>query len=157
MRSTGSRFNRNILQNIGEPLYSEYMSPQYPGWDPDRTTGAWDSDGNRIGASGTIQPVPWKIDHDLDEANRLLDLAGYPRDGSGVRSGFGKITFDGGGGSGELGANNIPVSDAIASDWSKLGIEVEYLSRFYPRDISPQMRQRPTGVPGAEKRRRAFE
>lgn len=134
--------NRNVLQDLGELLYSEYMGPQYPGWDPERTTGAWDSDGNRIEPSGTIQSVPWKIDHSLDEANRLLDLAGYPRDGSGVRSSFGKITFDGGGGSGELGANNIPISDAIASDWSKLGIEVEYLSRFYPRDISPQLRQR---------------
>ncbi len=134
--------NRNIMDDLGEVLYSEYMGPRYVGWDPTRRTGIWDSEGNRIEQHESGQDVPWRIEHDLDEAGRLLDLAGYPLDESGRRSGFGKLTFDGGPNSGELRANNLPVSDAIASDWAKLGIEVEYLSRIYPRDIQPQLRDR---------------
>ncbi|GIR91259.1 MAG: hypothetical protein CM15mP91_0290 [Chloroflexota bacterium] len=34
--------NKNILNDLGLPIYSEYMGPEYPGWDATRDSGCWD-------------------------------------------------------------------------------------------------------------------
>ena len=43
-----NEINNVFLDGKGTPIYSEYMGPEYPGWDPNRTTGCWDWLGNRI-------------------------------------------------------------------------------------------------------------
>jgi ABC-type transport system substrate-binding protein len=137
--------NDVLLNGIGTPIYSEYMGPEYPGWDPSRFTGVWDVDGNKLSASGTAQSVPWKIaDADLVEADRLLEIAGYPLVG-GKRQGFEKLTLQAY--PAEAGPVGLEVADAIMSDWARLGIEIEGLIEDYGGVISPRMRQRIQRLP----------
>lgn len=138
--------NDVLLNGIGTPIYSEYMGPEYPGWDPNRSTGVWDVDGNKIAASGTAQSVPWEIDDgDLVEADRLLTLAGFPTDSNGDRVGFEKLTLQAY--AAEAGPVGLEVADAIMSDWARLGIEIEGLIEDYGGVISPRMRQRVQFLP----------
>ncbi|MCH8911493.1 MAG: hypothetical protein IH867_12265, partial [Chloroflexi bacterium] len=46
--------NESLLNGIGTAIYSEYMGPEYPGWDPTRMTGCFDPLGNKITCSGTM-------------------------------------------------------------------------------------------------------
>ena len=137
--------NRSLLNNIGTPIYSEYMGPEYPGWDPNRQTGVWDVDGNKISASGTMQSLPWKLpDGDLVAAGKFLDAAGYPLVG-GKRQGFQKLTLQAY--AAEAGPVGLEVADAIMSDWARLGIEIEGLVEDYGGVISPRMRTRTQFLP----------
>jgi ABC-type transport system substrate-binding protein len=132
--------NESLLNGIGLPIYSEYMGPEYPGWDASRSTGCFDVDGNRIDCSGTMESVPWKIaDGDLDAAGALLDAAGYPLV-NGSRQGFASITLQAY--AAEAGPVGLEVADAIMSDWNRLGIETIGLIEDYGGVISPRMRQR---------------
>jgi ABC-type transport system substrate-binding protein len=132
--------NSSLLNDIGTPIYSEYMGPEYPGWDATRMTGCWDWIGNKITCAGTAEDVPWKIDDaDLDVAGALLDAAGYPLVG-GKRQGFEKLTLQAY--AAEAGPVGLEVADTIMSDWARLGIEIEGLIEDYGGVISPRMRQR---------------
>jgi ABC-type transport system substrate-binding protein len=137
--------NDVLLNGIGTPIYSEYMGPEYPGWDAARTTGCWDWVGNTITCSGTAQDVPWKIaDGDLDVAGALLTTAGYPLvDGN--RQGFEKLTLQAY--SAEAGPVGLEVADTVMSDWARLGIEIDGLVEDYGGVISPRMRQRVQFLP----------
>ena len=136
--------NDVLLNGIGTPIYSEYMGPEYPGWDPNRETGVWDVDGNKVAASGTAQSVAWEIeDADLDEADRLLTAAGYPA--SSRTADFGPLTLQAY--AAEAGPVGLEVADAIMSDWARLGIEIEGLIEDYGGVISPRMRQRVQFLP----------
>jgi ABC-type transport system substrate-binding protein len=136
--------NDVLLNGIGLPIYSEYMGPEYPGWDPSRMTGCFDINGNNITCSGSVQSVPWKIDDaDLDEADRLLTLAGFPEATRG--DDFGKLTLQAY--AAEAGPVGLEVADAIMSDWARLGIEIEGLVEDYGGVISPRMRQRVQFLP----------
>lgn len=136
--------NDVLLDGIGTPIYSEYMGPEYPGWDPNRSSGCWDVDGNRIACNIGQDPVPWEIeDEDLDEADRLLTLAGFP---ASTRSqDFGTLTLQAY--NSEAGPVALEVADAIMSDWARLGIEIEGLIEDYGGVISPRMRQRTQFLP----------
>jgi ABC-type transport system substrate-binding protein len=139
------QINNVLLNGIGTPIYSEYMGPEYPGWDASRSTGVWDVDGNRITASGTAQSVPWEIeDGDLAAAGALLDAAGYPLV-NGVRQGFGKLTLQAY--AAEAGPVDFEVADAIMADWGLLGIQIEGLIEDYGGVISPRMRTRTQYLP----------
>jgi ABC-type transport system substrate-binding protein len=132
--------NTNLLNGIGLPIYSEYMGPEYPGWDASRMTGCFDVDGNRITCSGSAESVPWELaDSDLAAAGALLDKAGYPLV-NGSRQGFSSITLQAY--AAEAGPVGLEVADAIMSDWSRLGIETVGLIEDYGGVISPRMRQR---------------
>jgi len=137
--------NDVLLNGIGTPIYSEYMGPEYPGWDAARTTGCWDWVGNTITCSGTAEDVPWKIaDGDLDVAGALLTTAGYPLvDGN--RQGFEKLTLQAY--SAEAGPVGLEVADTVMSDWARLGIEIDGLVEDYGGVISPRMRQRVQFLP----------
>jgi len=129
-----------LLNGIGTAIYSEYMGPEYPGWDASRTTGCWDWVGNTITCEGTVQDVPWKIaDGDLDVAGDLLTTAGYPLV-DGKRQGFEKLTLQAY--SAEAGPVGLEVADTVMSDWARLGIEIDGLVEDYGGVISPRMRQR---------------
>jgi ABC-type transport system substrate-binding protein len=140
-----SAINDVLLNGIGTPIYSEYMGPEYPGWDAARTTGCWDWVGNTITCSGTVEDVPWKIvDADLDVAGALLTTAGYPLvDGN--RQGFEKLTLQAY--SAEAGPVGLEVADTVMSDWARLGIEIDGLVEDYGGVISPRMRQRVQYLP----------
>ncbi|MEX0762047.1 MAG: ABC transporter substrate-binding protein [Dehalococcoidia bacterium] len=133
--------NEVLLNDLGTPIYSEYMGPEYPGWDPDRDTGVWDWLGERIDAEDTMQPVDWRLDDgNLEEADRLLTEAGFPRDGSGNRPEFGTLvlqTYPA-----EVGVVAMEVGDNVISTWANLGIDVEGLQEDYGGVISPRMRVR---------------
>ena len=140
-----SAINDVLLNGIGTPIYSEYMGPEYPGWDAARTTGCWDWVGNTITCSGTVEDVPWKIvDADLDVAGALLTTAGYPLV-DGKRQGFERLTLQAY--SAEAGPIGLEVADTVMSDWARLGIEIDGLVEDYGGVISPRMRQRVQYLP----------
>jgi len=108
-------------KGVGVPLYTEYIGPFYPGWDPERTSGVWTLDGNQIEESEFQWTVPWVTpDGDLAEADRLLTLAGYPLV-EGIRQGFNEPIFLYPGNNPGM---NIPASQFIMSVWLDLGIPV---------------------------------
>jgi ABC-type transport system substrate-binding protein len=132
--------NSSLLNDIGTPIYSEYMGPEYPGWDATRTTGCFDWIGNKITCAGTAADVPWElVDADLEAAGALLDAAGYPLVDE-KRQGFEKLTLQAY--AAEAGPVGLEVADTIMSDWARLGIEIEGLVEDYGGVISPRMRQR---------------
>ena len=79
--------NEFILGGLGTPIYSEYMGPLYPGWEPDRIAPPmhWQT-GEPIANPGPTEVgVPWALypgdeDHEAAqaEARALLEAAGYP-------------------------------------------------------------------------------
>ncbi|MQG37873.1 MAG: hypothetical protein FI719_05935, partial [SAR202 cluster bacterium] len=130
----------SLLNDLGTPIYSEYMGPEYPGWDAARETGCFDWLGNDVTCSGTAQTVPWKIaDGDLETAGDLLTTAGYPLV-DGKRQGFGELVLQAY--AAEAGPVGLEVADTIMSDWTRLGIEISGLVEDYGGVISPRMRQR---------------
>jgi len=132
--------NNVLLNGIGTPIYSEYMGPEYPGWDASRSTGCFDFIGGAIACSGTQASVPWEItDGDLDVAGALLTTAGYPLV-DGKRQGFEKLTLQAY--AAEAGPVGLEVADTVMSDWARLGIEIDGLVEDYGGVISPRMRQR---------------
>lgn len=136
--------NESLLNGIGVPIYSEYMGPEYPGWDASRSTGCFNVNGDRVDCSGTVESVPWEITTDLDAAGALLDAAGYPLV-NGSRQGFTGITLQAY--AAEAGPVGLEVADAIMSDWNRLGIETVGLIEDYGGVISPRMRQRVQFLP----------
>jgi len=132
--------NDVLLNGIGTPIYSEYMGPEYPGWDASRQTGCWDWVGGKIDCSGTNESVPWEIsDGDLTVAGALLDAAGYALVDD-KRQGFEPLTLQAY--SAEAGPVGLEVADTVMSDWARLGIEISGLVEDYGGVISPRMRQR---------------
>jgi len=132
--------NTKILGGMGEVLYSEYTGPGYPNWDPNRKSGVFDVQGNRLSPSGTQQPVAWKMkDCDPAEANRLLDAAGFPRPAGGVRpitDLFINVY------SAEAGDVAFTAADNIVSTFTQLGLKVEQRLEAYGSVVSQRMRQR---------------
>lgn len=132
--------NAKILGGLGEVLYSEYTGPGYPNWDASRTSGVWTMQGERIAASGTQQPVAWKMkDCDPAESNRLLDAAGFPRGSGGTRpiTDLNLNVY-----SAEAGDVAFTVADNIVSTFSQLGLKVEQRLEAYGSVVSQRMRQR---------------
>jgi len=132
--------NQIALFGSGTPIYSEYMGPEYPGWNNNRTTGCFDWVGNSVACAGTVSTVPWEInDNDLNTASALLDQAGYPLI-NGVREGFGTLTLQAY--VAEAGEVGLSAADMIMSDWARLGIPIEALIEDYGSVISPRLQQR---------------
>jgi ABC-type transport system substrate-binding protein len=115
------------------------MGPEYPGWDPDRTTGCFDVEGNNIACAGTSQPVQWELaDGDFAAADALLTEAGYP-----AGSRFNDIgplplqTY-----CAETGCINFPIADQIVAVWAALGIDAYVEGVDYVGVVLPRMRER---------------
>jgi ABC-type transport system substrate-binding protein len=147
----GTAIDRNqikdvLLGGLGVLLYSEYMGPEYPGWDPTRETGVWTFDGERIDASGTQQSIPYVLDDgSIATAGSLLDAAGYPLVG-GERPGIGdQLTLQKY--IAEAGEVGLEVGDTVNSTWEQLGISVSQLVEDYGGVISPRLRRREQFLP----------
>jgi ABC-type transport system substrate-binding protein len=127
----------NHLAGGGIPLYSEYMGPEYPGWDASRNTGTWDAMGNQLSPVGGVQ---WELlDGDLATAEALLDLAGYPRDGGGLRDipGLALNLYPA-----ETGGVSFPIGEEIVAMWNSIGVPAFASYVNYGGVVSPKMRQR---------------
>ena len=146
----------DVLQaGLGTPIYLELMGPKFPGWQPERTVtqamvneahGKYDSD--LLGA-GTDWPEynvpaaesdyawPWEIPTDYSEAERLLDLAGYPRqaDGSRFEISLNKYRC-------ETGDVCLEQADAVAAGWEDIGVRTTLLTEEYGAVVVPRMRDR---------------
>ena len=146
----------DVLQaGLGTPIYLELMGPKFPGWRPDRTVtqamvndahGKYSSD--LLGA-GTDWPEynvpaaeadyewPWEIPTDYSEAERLLDLAGYPRqaDGSRFEISLNKYRC-------ETGDVCLEQADAVAAGWEDIGVRTTLLTEEYGAVVVPRMRDR---------------
>ena len=109
----------HVLGGVGEPVHVTYFSTNNPNWDSS-----------------------WEYPYDVDEANSLLDQAGYPAN-DGVR--FEIPLFVGpelGGGEGPAGE----IGDAIAGFWEDVGINVKVLKYAYGV-FRPGLVSRSTVVP----------
>ncbi len=150
----------DVLQaGLGTPIYLELMGPKFPGWRPERTVTAdmvkaahekYDSDILGAGTdfveyqeyANAAEPNyewPWEIPTNKDEAERLLDLAGFPRGAAG-----GDVRF-------EIKMNKyacetgdvcLEQADAVAADWEAIGVRVELLTEEYGGVVVPRMRDR---------------
>jgi len=156
--------NKNILNDLGLPIYSEYMGPEYPGWDANRDSGCWDVGDIGKGTAAAAPPtkracvgteaimgdgVPWELPNgggDLALAGDLLDKAGYPAGSDGKRSGFGnELVLQSY--VAETGEVSLEVADTVMSTWTQLGLEISGLEEDYGGVISPRMRRREQLLP----------
>ena len=156
----------DVLQaGLGTPIYLELMGPKFPGWQPDRTVTAamvkeaHEKYSNDILGAGTDwieypeydnaaeqgYEWPWTIPLDKAEAERLLDIAGYPDpDGPGGDPRFeikmNKYRC-------ETGDVCLEQADAVAADWESIGVRVELLTEEYGGVVVPRMRDRTQAFP----------
>ncbi|MEE2621069.1 MAG: ABC transporter substrate-binding protein [Chloroflexota bacterium] len=156
--------NKNILNDLGLPIYSEYMGPEYPGWDANRESGCWDVGDIGKGTAAAAPPtkracvgteaimgdgVPWELPNgggDLALAGELLDKAGYPAGSDGKRAGFGnELVLQSY--VAETGEVSLEVADTVMSTWTQLGLEISGLEEDYGGVISPRMRRREQLLP----------
>ncbi len=130
--------NKNILGDLGTPIYSEYTGPEYPGWDPKRGSGEWTFNTTTpIKPSAAGVGVQWEQAFDVAKANALLDQAGYKADANGVRFEMTLQNY-----AAETGEVTLTVGDALVSMWAKVGIKLSQLREDYGGVISPRMRLR---------------
>jgi ABC-type transport system substrate-binding protein len=126
--------NDFLLGGLGTPIYSEYMGPEYPGWDPNRVAHPVDAfTGEPIAADGTNHfDFPWQLEFDPDMAMELLERAGY---GDGFDINLQAYVA-------ETGEVTLEAADNITSQWSAIGVNVTQNREDYGSVISPRMRQR---------------
>jgi ABC-type transport system substrate-binding protein len=141
---------------LGTPIYQELMGPLFPGWDASRTVNAATikanhekySDSDILGPGTSwieydVTPAepnyewPWEIPTDLVEAERLLDLAGFPRGSDGVRFEISMNKYRC-----ETGPVCLEQADAVAAGWEKLGVRTTLLTEEYGSVVVPRMRDR---------------
>ena len=159
----------DVLQaGLGTPIYLELMGPKFPGWRPDRTITAADLkaaherySGTGSKAEGILGPGteyieykeydnaaepnhewPWEVPTDKAEAERLLDLAGFPRGSDGIRFEIKMNKYRC-----ETGDVCLEQADAVAADWEAVGVRVELLTEEYGGVVVPRMRDRTQAYP----------
>ncbi|MDE2822759.1 MAG: ABC transporter substrate-binding protein, partial [Chloroflexota bacterium] len=159
----------DVLQaGLGTPIYSEMMGPKFPGWRPDRAVTAamvkaaherysGDMTDEVLGpgtswieykykeydnATEPDYEWPWEIATDKAEAERLLDLAGFPRGSDGIRFEIKMNKYRW-----ETGDLCLEQADAVATDWESVGVRVELLTESYGEVVVPRMRDRTQAYP----------
>ena len=145
-----------VLQaGLGTPIYLELMGPKFPGWRPERTVNqgminsAHEKYSSDLLGSGTDWPEydlaaaepnyewPWTIPLDYDEAERILDLAGYPRGADGTRFEISLNKYRC-----ETGDVCLEQADAVAAGWEDIGVKTALLTEEYGAVVVPRMRDR---------------
>ena len=145
-----------VLQaGLGTPIYLELMGPKFPGWRPERTVNqgminsAHEKYSSDLLGSGTEWPEydipaaeadyewPWEIPTDYTEAERLLDLAGYPRQADGTRFEISLNKYRC-----ETGDVCLEQADAVAAGWEDIGVSTKLLTEEYGAVVVPRMRDR---------------
>ena len=145
-----------VLQaGLGTPIYLELMGPLFPGWQPERTVnqGMINSSHEKYSSdllgNGTDWPEydvaaaepdyewPWTIPTDYIEAERILDLAGYPRQSDGTRFEISLNKYRC-----ETGDVCLEQADAVAAGWEDIGVSTALLTEEYGAVVVPRMRDR---------------
>jgi ABC-type transport system substrate-binding protein len=139
-----------VLQGgLGAPVYTEYMGPLFPGWDPSKVVTKAQIDGILEKHGGTDFPEydvpspladeqwPWEIPWDVERAGELLDLAGFPMkaDGSRFDISLNKYIC-------ETGDVCLEQADAIAASWEQVGVRTQLLTEQYGAVVVPRMAER---------------
>ncbi len=157
----------DVLQaGLGTPIYLELMGPKFPGWRPERTVTAamvkaahekysGDMTEDILGPGtewieykeydNAVEPNhewPWEVPTDKAEAERLLDLAGFPRGSDGIRFEIKMNKYRC-----ETGDVCLEQADAVAADWEAVGVRVELLTEEYGGVVVPRMRDRTQAYP----------
>lgn len=146
----------DVLQaGLGTPIYLELMGPKFPGWQPERTVtqsminSAHEKYSSELLGSGTDWPEynvtaaepgyewPWTIPFDYDEAERLLDIAGYERGSDGTRFEISLNKYRC-----ETGDVCLEQADAVAAGWEDIGVSTVLLTEEYGAVVVPRMRDR---------------
>lgn len=146
----------DVLQaGLGTPIYLELMGPKFPGWRPERTVtqamvnAAHEKYSSDLLGSGTDWPEydvaaaepgyewPWTIPTDPTEAERLLDLAGFPRGSDGTRFEISLNKYRC-----ETGDVCLEQADAVAAGWEDIGVKTRLLTEEYGAVVVPRMRDR---------------
>ena len=146
----------DVLQaGLGTPIYLELMGPKFPGWRPERTVtqsminSYHEKYSSDLLGSGTDWPEynlaaadpdyewPWTIPLDYDEAERLLEVAGFPRrsDGNRFEISLNKYRC-------ETGDVCLEQADAVAAGWEDIGVSTTLLTEEYGAVVVPRMRDR---------------
>ena len=147
----------------GTPIYSELMGPRFPNWSRQRYVTAdkmrelheFSVNSETLGpGTGWIEYTeydsaaepdyqwPWEIPTARGEAERLLDLAGFPRGPDGIRFRIRMNSYDC-----DTGAVCLGHTDAVAADWEAVGIRVELLNENLAQVVAPRMRDRTQAYP----------
>ncbi len=157
----------DVLQaGLGTPIYLELMGPKFPGWRPDRTvTTAMVKEAHEKYSGDMTEDIlgpgtewieyqeydnaaepnhewPWEVPTDKVEAERLLDLAGFPRGSDGIRFEIKMNKYRC-----ETGDVCLEQADAVAADWEAIGVRVELLTEEYGGVVVPRMRDRTQAYP----------
>ena len=157
----------DVLQaGLGTPIYLELMGPKFTGWRPDRTvTSAMVKEAHERYSGDMTEDVlgpgtewieyqeydnaaepnhewPWEVPTDKVEAERLLDLAGFPRGDDGIRFEIKMNKYRC-----ETGDVCLEQADAVAADWEAIGVRVELLTEEYGGVVVPRMRDRTQAYP----------
>ena len=157
----------DVLQaGLGTPIYLELMGPKFPGWRPERTvTSAMVKEAHEKYSGDMTEDVlgpgtewieyqeydnaaepnhewPWEVPTDKAEAERLLDLAGFPRGNDGIRFEIKMNKYRC-----ETGDVCLEQADAVAADWEAIGVRVELLTEEYGGVVVPRMRDRTQAYP----------
>ena len=146
----------DVLQaGLGTPIYLELMGPKFPGWQPERTVtqaminSAHEKYSSDLLGSGTDWPEydvpaaepdyewPWEIPTDYDEAERLLDLAGFEPGSDGTRFEISLNKYRC-----ETGDVCLEQADAVAAGWEDIGVSTVLLTEEYGAVVVPRMRDR---------------
>lgn len=146
----------DVLQaGLGTPIYLELMGPKFPGWRPERTVtqsminSSHEKYSNELLGDGTSWPEynlaageadyewPWTIPFDYDEAERLLDLAGYEAGADGTRFEISLNKY-----ACETGDVCLEQADAVAAGWEDIGVRTTLLTEEYGAVVVPRMRDR---------------
>jgi len=142
------------LRGLGLPLYTEYMGPEYPGWDAGRTIteaqfksiveehGWTNAPEYNVTSALPDKAWPWEIPYDPDFANELLDLAGYPEKSDGWRFDLSMNVYRC-----ETGDSCVVVPDVVNSMWRDVGVNADIVKEEYGVVISPRMRERTQSMP----------
>ena len=141
-----------ILNGYGAGMPSEYMGPNFGGWDPGRkiTNTASDAIMAKYGFGDSEMypsynvaspmanfPWPWDIPFQPSFAEEILDIAGYPRGPNGVRFEISTNIYRA-----EIGDVSFDIGDLTAGLWEAIGVKTTILNEDYGSVVSARFRER---------------
>jgi ABC-type transport system substrate-binding protein len=138
-----------LTGGMATPIYSEYIGPEYPAWDPNRTFTKAEVEASmqkwgiitdptyQVASPLANEQWPWKVPYDPKKAQEFLKLAGYP-------NGF-DITLNVY--SAEVGDVSLEIGDNITATWTAIGVKTVQSREDYGAVISQRMRKREQAIP----------
>ena len=103
---------------------------------------SWVEYGEYDSAAEPSYQWPWETPTDKAEAERLLDLAGFPKGSDGIRFSIKLNRY-----ACETGPLCLEQAAAVADDWEAIGVRVELLNEEYGGVVVPRMRDRTQAFP----------